>query len=852
MKKFIAVILTTVMLFSNVIVLVGCEQNESQTLSIGQWLNMINTTFGMNSYTTDKPYLKTVNGNDEYFRTVQIAVEWQVIDKDSDINPRDTLKWKDALVTLVNVGGFTDIEATDDEKIQYATENFGEEIRSYWMERDIEVEKASVLLETAHKLWVNKKYDEKVENVDFADNVVDLSTEETEIPYEVTDEGLVFDEEDAMELAEGDVLVLPESAEVSPSSGGGYSSGSTAGNSASDENNNDSNNNYDSNNNQNSDAEDNKNGDNDDKDTENDSDIQIEGFKDIPNSYKISNIETKDGKVIVELSDDLELGDVVDELKVEDSYVPDLTKATIYDGNGNIVQTGVTSSLQNDGTPMLSTMSTSQVNSPNLQKTAKTTFTINGCDVALEISKDKVKAGIEVPLNEDLDTYYEMSIEDFNITNEIDFSWGKLHSAQVKVDYKTSQTMGVKTEAELTEKTYAPKWSNGNGKFLTNLKRSVWKDTSSKGAKSIKIASIDVASVGVAKLSLDIRFKITADGSIELTCTETGCKGIEYKNKNCRVINTSSRDIDYNVKAKLEGTLSIGPTINAFGFAIIGAKGEFGVGIERTETLHLADAENHLLEEIDFSDISSASLESTNVVGLKADASEIATYAKTKGGIYEAEEGAVVDLKLDRCSDISLYFILKISVEEETLAGDLLKGLKINAEWEILGSDNAKIGSVHFENGKRIGIGLGNEELCTLKYEPFDGVEEATEESTSPTETEDATDNEVRVGEILSVSSMKSILSPKETTNVQVSQIPEGYKVSDLVYKSNNTDVATVDASGVITAVEQGSTMILISTSDGKYSCACSVTVTGDYDTTFTPLDYNNYAYAYEGEMVAV
>ena len=49
-------------------------------------------------------------------------------------------------------------------------------------------------------------------------------------------------------------------------------------------------------------------------------------------------------------------------------------------------------------------------------------------------------------------------------------------------DYKETAKLGFEYKPKEIKQVFAPEWSNGNGKFLTNWKKSVWKDNDAKGA----------------------------------------------------------------------------------------------------------------------------------------------------------------------------------------------------------------------------------------------------------------------------------------------------------------------------------------------------------------------------------
>ena len=172
---------------------------------MGNWLAMINESFGMEMYSSTTPYYSNVDASDPFFATVQIAVEWDVINPQKDkIDVNKDITWKQALITLVNVGKFVSDDKNDDEKIEYAIEHFDKSIRKYWLKRTIEVSKALELLTTAQSQWVSREYD-TVEEVEFKDGVLDLTDQD--IDY-VMDGDTIIMPETAADIESGDLFVL--------------------------------------------------------------------------------------------------------------------------------------------------------------------------------------------------------------------------------------------------------------------------------------------------------------------------------------------------------------------------------------------------------------------------------------------------------------------------------------------------------------------------------------------------------------------------------------------------------------------------------------------------------------------
>lgn len=87
---------------------------------------------------------------------------------------------------------------------------------------------------------------------------------------------------------------------------------------------------------------------------------------------------------------------------------------------------------------------------------------------------------------------------------------------------------------------------------------------------------------------------------------------------------------------------------------------------------------------------------------------------------------------------------------------------------------------------------------------------------------------------------MKLVLEIGTTKAISVVQVPKGYELKDVVCSSSDEKVATIDKNGVIKGVGEGSTTIIVQTSDGKYSCACSITIVSEGSEEFTPLNFRS------------
>lgn len=799
-KRFISILLIIVTLLTTVMSLGGCSTQNNASLSIGQWLMMVDEAFGMQSYTSDEPYFSNVKSDNPYFAAVQIAAEWDVIDKSQSINTDDKLTWEKALVTLVNVGNFTKKDLTEDEKIEYAISNFDNSIRKYWMNRIIPAEKATVLLGKAQEKWANLIYTERVEETKYAEGIKDYSQEETKITdYKVTDEGnVVIPLSTGVNINEGDVYVLSSNGDVLGT-----------------------------------------------------------------NAYKAQKIINDGTNLYIENStEELDLYDIAEEIYVEETYIPTMENTVIRDGNGNIISIGSNvvpqSNTASDYKIQTLEYTENEAKVQPLKSSVSHTFEIDGWEVGLKYNLDgafDLEASIETPnildvedtSNKELKVEASVAVKDLTVTNKIDYSWFELKEATLRVDYETEASFGLKYKDAPYDKVVAPKYSNGNGKFLTNLKNSVLKDRKAKGngAKTIKIGSVDIYSVGVARVCLDINLKISADGSVSATLTEHGSKGLEYKNNKLRAIKVSDKDIDAEVKAKITGTIGVGPALYTIGLKkpILGVQVSAGLGASFSYTMHLADSENHLIEETDASDVLPEADGILETLDLKADADAIKALAESQGCVYETETSGDVKLHLDRCVDISVFFILKLELTDTSYAADLLGG-KIKVSWEIFGEKNAKILNIHCENGDWISafsniafFSKANIDQCTLEYKPFDKKDDESSKEEEKNEEKKENDSILK-GDSIILSEIRANLEIGDKYYIIVQQLPKGYKLSDLTCTSNKKSVVEINKDGVAVAKGEGSAIITVSTKDGKYSAFCAITVLSEQMDSITPLSF--------------
>lgn len=785
MKRFISGVLLFCVIITSSGFMTACSAKKASEVTMGEWLMMVNQMFGMETYTEENPFFESIDKENKYFGTVQIAAEWGVVDVDKDLDVDKKLTYEEALLTLVNVGSFLEEDADDDSKIAYAIENFDNSIKTYWLNRNIEATKAVKMLADAHEKWANKTYKEPISEIKLQNNVIDCTKGDNFIgAYEMDENGdVLIPISEKPQIEPGKVFILPSNGQVAGAS-----------------------------------------------------------------TYKASNVTVENDKVRVSVTE-ADISEVVEEIKVAETVVPTSDNIMIYDGNGNVIYVG------NDIAVATNTAQDSDVRNVGYLNVASagvtTTFEFDDFKVELKYNfkngfnlETKV-AGLlhEFDNGAKLELEESVAIEELEITTDYDFGLVKgLKSASVRVDYATKKELALSLSNDPIDKVFAPKYSNGNGKFLTNLKKSVLKDSDAPGAKTIKMGSFTIADAALGRVCLDVKLKISVDGKMAIVVEESGVKGLEYKDGKIRTISESDRDTNFELEGKIEATIGMGPAIYAIGLkkSIVGAAINLGVGAKGGVSVHLADSEMHLIETLDASSLlpnQTKSLVNTEVI---ADSSAIEEVAKSQGVEYKVEGGGEINLDVHSCLDIRVYGIVNITIETSYLK-DILDINKVKVKFTILDDKNAVFARIHIDDFETTNVKLGasaNEEMCSFKFTDFKSESEATEEiidaEISDSQVDDTdienSGSQIGDGEFLLISEMKKVLNVGESYVIPISSIPKGYSEKDLVVTIEDKEIVVAEGGCKIKANTVGSTIVIVSTKDGKFCAYISVTVIGEGD----------------------
>lgn len=735
----------------------GCKKNADsedptrQTITNGEFLTMVCDAFGMYDYTNNTPYLKSVSTNDPYFSTVQMCVEWDIISADAqdyDVNAKTTRG--EMALALVNAAVLTDLESSDDEKLETAIKAELVPLRNGKLDKKATVsrEEAENSIALAVDLWANKEFTQNIQEVIFHDSVVDLTSFETM----VREPGIIYVPVSAGQIKSGDAFVY-NSADM----------GWTA-------------------------------------------------------AKAESVVEENGYYIITESNEDFELEDIVTDIVVQETYTPNLAAFPFTDGNGVVYKMGATNLAMTDTAPTATYLLATPTYQIGAMQTASSSwkypFKIDGVDVEVEIKGNSVKVGFKTPISEDKKGNQisgisgSLELSNIKLTNDIDYKvFGGLKSLVSKINYNVKIQGGVSTK--WVEKICAP-YNNGNGYFLTNLMRTNflktgengWRDISDKGAskisgKQITIGSWPLVEGGLAQVKLELKLNFSITGEVTATLELSGAKGIEYRNGNLRIIKEMSADKDLQFKCKAELTAGPGITLKLLNkWEVAGVSAKLGIGVEASATVHMIDAERHLIETYEQGDdgeLSLAGIEANGSLSIYATPSVLLDAARAAGvDKIKLPEGDIT-LTTETCLEVRGNWILKLDVSILPFLEKIIK-TKTKYSIDILSKDAANIFKYHVEDFDF----LHPVSECTKEYTPFEYLDDGQDTGVG-----------AKNPERLDLNAYLLVFNDDNSQTLEVLLSDSG-ETPNIIWTSDNPAVATVDQNGQVTPVGVGMTLIAV------------------------------------------
>ena len=409
----------------------------------------------------------------------------------------------------------------------------------------------------------------------------------------------------------------------------------------------------------------------------------------------------------------------------------------------------------------LSLMSTSLINH---------TFEINGFRIALKGTTSSLHAEVSKQLQVGGLLYANAALDNLHIQYKWDKDEDRIQYGYLKADFTTSENIGLRNGmykelygdfSKLNPKDFISTVQN-----IFQTKQEVITDTITLCTVKIPMPNAPMVSV-VMKLNLNIY----ATGKAELSFVQNHVLGCEIRNGNMRIISDHSKKATASIRAETGITLGTNLALHAFNQNIMDAEIDAGAkGYFHTKT-YLYNEEG------------------------KAESFDIDVQPDL---VEELSEGNP-DIKV--CTELNAYWLCNLKLNSSnSLAGRF--GFSRNIP--ILSESNAPL----FPKGK-------------VTYENWMSVNHCSCEDREKVPNVEA----IQVKKRITLKDYSLISGVGVSTRIQVTGLPEGYTVEDLIYISKNTDIAEVSSAGEVIGKKSGGTDIVIQTKDKKHLVHCHILV---------------------------
>ena len=678
----------------------GCAAQPAATMTLGEWITLLDQKAGLSSSETAEPYYLNVPESSPYFEAVQAAVEWDVLDGSAPFDPDQVLTREWTAYTLMNLSE-RDLKQDTNVSIR--------DINASMFPKHVSASVAHGLLSLdRHERFLPREPIERTEALNclsvIAEQIDRRTMFDPHLEYEFNEEAEFTDEEpEELNPAENTAVFRPDAA---VETGQYFTSGKTE---------------------------------------------QPEAV------YRIKETEVKEDGIHADI-EPAKAEEVFSSIDAAETFEVDFTKAKIIDAiDGSLIQ---------DAESALEFTSPAAVRSFGYEKTHE----INGYHISYSVSATGIKAEVKRKTKNGLEVFGNLQISSVKPSYRWKTENGTIQDGYFTMEFQSAENLGASIDSY--RKLYGDFSKVEAGNFLGTI-RNLFQEHADPADITLPLAKIEipVPSQPLLTVLMQLELTIRAEGKAQLALSQDNCIGMEIRNGHIRRIGHS----DMNVKAMLQADTAllggIKMAMKLAGMSIADMKTEAGAKAKADSLVHLYDNKNnHTVVRAE---------------GLPSDF------------VDDLSDG---NENVFSCTDITAYKTIDIRFNSaDTLAGRA----GLSADVVIADEKNGEMIpglNGHWENGHHV-------PKCTRK-------DRLQTKDTGPVVESDQ----------IRITDYSMILDPGETKSIQIRALPKGYAMKDLVLTSDNSAVAgTSDLT--VTGKAEGSTIIHIRTSDGRYEVSCSVLV---------------------------
>ena len=398
------------------------------------------------------------------------------------------------------------------------------------------------------------------------------------------------------------------------------------------------------------------------------------------------------------------------------------------------------------------------------------THEINGYHISYSVTATGIRAEVTRKTVNGLEVFGNLQISSVKPSYRWKTENGTIQDGYFTMEFQSSENLGANIASY--RKLYGDFSKVEPGNFLGTI-RNLFQAHADPADITLPLAKIEipVPSQPLLTVLMQLELTIRATGKAQLSLSQDNCIGMEIRDGHLRRIGHSNMNAQAMLQADTSLLGGVKMAMKLAGMKIADMTTEAGAKAKADAVVHLYDKKNnHTVLHAD--DLPS------DFVSDLSDGNE----------------------NVFSCTDITAYKTIDIRFNSaDTLAGRA----GLSADVVLADEKNGEIIpglNGHWENGHHVA-------KCTRK-------DRIQTKDTGPVVESD----QIRIEDY------SMILSPGETKSVVIRAVPGGYSMSDLVVESDNPSAA--ETSGLsVTGKKEGSAIIRIRTSDGKYEVLCSVLV---------------------------
>ena len=678
----------------------GCASQPVQTMTLGEWITLVNQKTGLTPSTSKEPYYLNVSGGSPYFEAVQSAVEWEVLDRSAPFDPEQILTREWTAYTLMNL---SERDVKQDMNVSIR------DLSSSMFPKHVSAAVADGLLTLdSHERFQPKKPIEKSEALYclsvIADRINRTAVTEPHFSY-VFDEDADFTEEEPIQFSEREGTAQFEP-DADVKEGQYYAAG----------------------------------------DPEHPEAV-----------YRITKTRKEDDALYAEI-EPAAAEDIFSSIDAAETFEVDFTKVRITDAiDGTVIQDAAVSDDM---------ISPASIRSFGYEKTHE----INGYRISYSVTATGIKAEVKKKTKSGLEVFGNLLISSVKPSYRWKTENGTIQDGYFTIEFQSSENLGA--NASSYKKLYGDFSKVDPANFMGTI-RNLFQEHADPADITLPLVKIEIPVPSQPLLSVLMQLELTiqATGKAQLALSQDCCIGMEIRNGHMRKIGQSDMKAQANLQADTALLGGVKMAMKLAGMKLADMKTEAGVKAKADAVVHLYGKDNqHLVMD---------------GKGLPADF------------VDDLSDG---NENVFSCADITAYKMIDIRFNSaDTLAGRA----GLSAAAVIADEKNGELVpglNGHWENGHLV-------PHCTRKDR------EKQPESGPIVESD-----QIRIADY------SMIMDPGESKNISIRALPKGYALKDLVLSSDNPETAGVSGLAVH-GNREGSAIIHIRTSDGKYEISCSVLV---------------------------